>query len=144
MSTAVKLTALAKTDGWQGRLITYVAGITYQPFVEGQHDCALFAAGAVQAMTGQDLAARWRGTYATTAKGLAALKRAGFADHITLVAAHFAEINARDAMPGDIAVIEGPLGLALGVVQGAGVYALIDRGVGIVPVAHILRAFRVA
>ena len=33
------------------------------PFARGTNDCCMFAADAVLAMTGRDLAADWRGTY---------------------------------------------------------------------------------
>lgn len=106
---------------WKLRLISYVGTCAKIPFAYGQHDCALFAAGCIAAMTGVDLAAEWRGTYTSLKGGLAALKRAGYADHLALAADHFEKIAPAFAAAGDLAVIDGPEGAALGVVQGEGV-----------------------
>ena len=44
------------------------------PFAWGVHDCCLWAATAVQVQTGEDPAARLRGTYATEAEAVALIK----------------------------------------------------------------------
>ena len=48
------------------------------------------------------------------------------------------------AAPGDLAVVDGPLGASLGVVQGEGVYVLTTTRMGLLPLTHATRAFRVA
>jgi hypothetical protein len=45
------------------------------PFAWGQHDCALFAADGVLAMTGVDIAADFRGKYTNEASALALIKQ---------------------------------------------------------------------
>jgi len=150
---------MGRVIGWQARLVTYMADCRARPFAPGRHDCALFAAGAVQAMTGHDPAATWRGRYQTQAGGLRLLRRAGHDDHIVLAATLFAEIPVMVAGPGDLAVIEtedspalgpefdpafGPaLGPALGVMQGAAIYVLGPGGLGLMPRNAATRAFRV-
>lgn len=57
-------------DDWGPRLTMYLRDASREPFGYGSSDCALFAAGAVQAITGQDLAADFRGKYATYHDGL--------------------------------------------------------------------------
>ena len=133
-----------RTPNWKLALIQYVGESARKPFAFGSHDCALFAAGAVLAMTGVDLAAKWRGKYTTLNGGLLALKRAGYADHVALAAANFKAIAPAFAAPGDLAVIDGPEGAALGVVQGEGVYVLTQGGMGMLPLTHARTAFRVA
>lgn len=128
---------------WHVALIQYLATCARTPFAEGSNDCALFAAGAVEAMTGTDYAAPYRGRYTTTKGGLRMLRRAGFADHIALAAANLPEIPVSSAKPGDVAAVATPEGEALGVVQGAGVYVLTPGGMGILPADQITRAFRV-
>ena len=54
---------LIKLLGWEDRLAQYLLDCTQLAFVWGMHDCALFAAGAVHAMTGEDLGAIFRGQY---------------------------------------------------------------------------------
>lgn len=134
---------MTRLDDWHARLAAYVYEAGRTPFAYGAHDCALFAAGAVEAMTGTDLAAGWRGIYRTLAGGLKAVKRAGHADHVALAAHHFAEITVAEAMPGDLAVVAGPEGPALGVVQGAQVYVATPTGLGLVPLLQAARVFRV-
>ena len=76
---------MTRLDDWHARLAAYVYEAGRTPFAYGAHDCALFAAGAVAAMTGTDLASDWRGRYRTLAGGLKAVKRAGHADHVAQV-----------------------------------------------------------
>jgi hypothetical protein len=128
---------------WHARLVTYMADCRARPFAPGHHDCALFAAGAVQAMTGVDPAAEWRGRYTTHRGGLRVLRRAGFRDHIEVAAALFAEIPLAQALPGDLAAIDTGCGPALGVMQGAAIYVLKPDGLGLLPRNAATRAFRV-
>ncbi|MEX5600694.1 hypothetical protein [Pseudophaeobacter sp. C1-32P7] len=136
--------ALHRLPDWRQRLEIYVQRVARSPFRPGQNDCALFAAGAVEAMTGADLAAEWRGTYRRLEDGQAALKSAGFADHLALAASYFAEVPPALAQVGDLAVIpaEGT-GAALGVIQGAAVYVMHPSGLGIVSRMRMKRAFKV-
>ena len=46
-----------RTPYWRSALAAYIAETMRKPFAWGLHDCALFAAGAVEAMTGNDPAA---------------------------------------------------------------------------------------
>lgn len=129
---------------WYPRLVTYLGAAARRPFTEGELDCALFAAGAVAAMTGEDLAAPYRGRYRTTRGGLRLLRRAGYADPVALAADHLPEIAVAEARPGDLVVVPTPDGAALGILQGAaGVHVMAATGMGLVPAALVTRAFRV-
>lgn len=128
---------------WKSRLTAWLAEIVRRPFAPGTHDCALFAAGAVQAMTGRDPAAPYRGRYQTLRGGKRILRQAGFADHIDLVVCTFAEVHTSRAAPGDLAVVPTPEGDALGLVQGEAVYVLSPRGIGMLPMTAATRAYRV-
>lgn len=99
-------------------------------------------AGAIEAQTGIDLAAPWRGRYHSFAAGRRLLRRAGYADHVALVADHLAPGHASTAQVGDIAIIPTETGPAGGVVQGAGVYALgLDGNPRLVPLHPSLAVF---
>jgi len=135
---------MRRLPDWNQRLAAYVAECGRRPFEPGAHDCALFAAGAVEAMTGEDPAAEFRGRYASLAEGLRALREAGIEDHVAAAAAALPEIAVRDARPGDLAAVRTPEGLALGVVQGPRVYVARAAGVGLAPIDMAERAFRVA
>lgn len=128
---------------WKLRLIQYLAEAARTPFVPGQHDCALFAAGAVAAMTGADYAVGFRGRYTTLKGGVRLLRAAGFTDHVDLASTHFAGIAPAFAAPGDLAVIDTDGGPAMGVVQGEGVYVLTVDRLGLLPLIAASRAFRV-
>ena len=49
---------------WEQRLDALVAARMHTPFAWGEHDCCLWAADAVQAVTGDDPAHGLRGSYA--------------------------------------------------------------------------------
>ncbi|ATC25215.1 DUF6950 family protein [Caulobacter vibrioides] len=58
-------------------LHAYVASHMRTPFAWGQHDCVLFAAGAVQAQTGEDPLRAYRGRWASERGAARVLKRLG-------------------------------------------------------------------
>ena len=53
---------MKKTD-WLQQLLAFIASRKDAPYAWGSNDCCLFAADAIVAMTGTDLAAKLRGTY---------------------------------------------------------------------------------
>ena len=102
-------------------------------------DCARFVASYVEAITGVDHAAPWRG-YETVEDGQAALRAAGYDDHIALVASILPEIKPDDAVAGDVAVTaEG----ALCIVQGRLLIGAGDVRMVRLPRREMQRAFRV-
>lgn len=136
------MTGLQRLPDWQVRLQRWLLGLPVRPLQPGQHDCCLFMAGAVAAQTGVDLAAPFRGRYTTFAGGRRVLRRAGYADHVALVAAYLTEGPVATALPGDIAIVPGEDGPAGGVVQGGAVYVLGASGrLALVPMAPVIRLF---
>lgn len=134
---------LRRSD-WRLALMQYLGEVARTPLQFGTHDCALFAAGAVQAMTGQDFAAPYRGRYKTLDAGLRLLRRDGFADHAALARSVLPVIAVAEAMPGDLAILPLDPVPALGVVQGAGIYVLDLQGqLGLVPLTDAIEALRV-
>lgn len=127
-----------KLAGWQDRLVAFLRDNHQRPFQPGVWDCAIWAAGAVQAMTGEDHLRGFRG-YRTIAEGKRRLQARGFDDHVAYVAAWMPEINPAFAQPGDVAVIEDQ---SLGIVQGERVYLFGVNGFGTLPFTVISRAFR--
>lgn len=137
---------LTRYPDWQSRLQTWLQEAAGQPIRYGQFDCCLFGAGAVAAQTGVDLAAPFRRRYTTFRGGIRVLRRAGYRDHVELIARHLPEDHPITARPGDIAVVpdaEGRPSVAL--VQGSVVYALAPAGgFGFVPLTAVQRLFKVA
>ncbi len=119
---------------WESRLMAYIAGVARTGFAFGQHDCALFAAGGVEAVTGDDPAHAWRGRYVSQAGGIRRLRRSGHDDHIAAARALFPKLHPSGAMLGDLAVVPSGDGLgAIGIVQGEMIYVLRPDGLGLLP-----------
>ena len=133
---------MTRLPNWKTRLTTYLAEVVDRPFKPGQHDCALFVAGAVQAMTGDDPARGWRGYRSLTA-GRRALAKRGYSDQVALAASMLPAIAPAMAQAGDVAVVAGDDGPALGIVQGEMVFVLRREGLAILPRLAIEKAFKV-
>ena len=133
---------MTRHPDWQKRLIAYLSQVRARPFKTGRHDCTLFSAGCVEAMTGVDLARGFRG-YRTPREGQRMLERKGFTDHVDLIASQLEECRPLMARPGDVAIIEPASGLSVGIVQGQYIYVLSPAGVGLVNLTDAIRAFRV-
>ena len=118
---------------WRLRLVAYLEHCARAPFIEGEHDCALFLAGGVAAMTDKDYAAKYRGTYTTTKEGLKRLRADGFRDHVALARHYLPDKPVAFANEGDGAVVPGDGIDALGIVQGARIYVLRETGLAHVP-----------
>ena len=121
----------------------YLADQAMRTLRPGQHDCALFAAGWVERLTGRDPAAAWRGRYRTFAQGRALLAAEGLGDHVDLASRDLTGVAGwMQARPGDIAVIEEAGAPAFGIVGGRFIHVLAPRGLDVVPLARAVRVFR--
>ena len=130
---------IARLPDWRPRLVAYLEEVRTRPFAYGAHDCALFAADAVRAMTGTDLAAEFRGRYATLKEGL---KLAG-TSHMQILRQHFEQGPTAFAQVGDIAVI-GEVGFpALGLFEGEHILVLREDGLGRMARAAATQAWQV-
>lgn len=54
---------MRRLGDWPSRFDRLVTATRELPFAWGHHDCCLWAASAVEALTGRDPAAQWRGAY---------------------------------------------------------------------------------
>lgn len=135
---------LVRLPEWRPRLHEWLQEVDGRVIAPGQHDCCLFAAGAVQAQTGVDIAAGWRGCYSTLAGGRRLLQQRGYADHVDLIADLLPEGPRLAACEGDIAVLQTDEGPAAGVVQGPAIFVLHPSGrLGLAPLSACVRLFRV-
>lgn len=135
---------ICRLPDWQARLTAYLNGIAGQRMRPGTHDCALFGAGGVAAITGVDLAAQWRGAYRSLDAGLGLLRDDGFADHVAVAARHFLPIHPAFAHPGDIAILADENGqAAMGIFQGGLIYCLRPNGLGHVSRLDARTAFHI-
>jgi len=134
---------LERRSDWVRRLVLVLSAARARPFGYGDHDCALFWADAVLAVTGVDPASTWRGRYASRKSGQKLLQRAGARSPEDLARRLFPLRTGR-VQPGDLAVLDGAPGAHTGgVVQGALVYVLTPEGLGLVGLDRALRVYGV-
>lgn len=136
-------TPLVRHLDWPERLAAFIESRRRSPFAWGQHDCCLFAADEVLALTGTDLAAELRGAYRTAEEAVQVLRRVGGCG--ALAARHLPEY-ARPLMAqrGDVVSVDLDGRETLGVVAGNGCWAAPGEG-GLLfrPMAEVLRVFAV-
>jgi hypothetical protein len=99
---------------WEARLAAYLEPLRAVPFAWGTHDCCTFAAGAVEAMTGEDPMPEFRGRYTTALGSARALKTYGAGSLEATLDSKFVRISASLAQRGDVLMTAGGLGIAFG------------------------------
>lgn len=134
-----------KKPGWENRLIAYIQQVGAKKLRPGRLDCALFFAGAVMVMTGEDYAKGLRGKYKTIEEGINLLQSKGFEDHLAYAESLFeAWPSPLQAQRGDGAIIVEPDGTrALGIVQGHMIYVMTLEGLAIVPLTRATKALKI-
>lgn len=152
MSTLQTSAQLVRKHTWQQDLHAFVDARAGVPFAWGTNDCALFAADAVLAMTDVDLAADYRGQYSDANSAAATMAKVTggttVEDVLLHAAAEFALTewpSVKFAQRGDLALLDGEEGLAVGVVYLNGVDAVFVSPEGLKrrPVVECRRAWRV-
>lgn len=98
---------------WEDRLSEYIASKRDEPFGYGINDCCTFVGGAVEAMTGTDAMAEFRGKYKTLASSVKALREIGCGDLESTIDSKFPVIPVSLAQRGDIAFYDGSLGVVM-------------------------------
>jgi hypothetical protein len=135
---------MQRRSDWRTALHESVEASRREPFSWGRFDCAIFAADCIRAMTGEDIAASFRGTYSDAKSAVRVLKKAGFQDLVGMAEFHLEEIPAISARDGDIAAFESDeTGWTLGVFIGERVISRGLEALGTVDRSRVNRAFRV-
>lgn len=135
---------MERLPDWRSRLSETIEASRRTPFVWGKSDCAIFAADAIRAITGEDIAAGYRGTYSDAKGALRALSKACYTDLADMAVAHLPEIPPIMAQAGDIVALQAPeTGWTLGVVIGERVIGRDLAGLVTIDRAAAERAFRV-
>ncbi|EDJ2364966.1 hypothetical protein CGA74_14930 [Salmonella enterica subsp. enterica serovar Mbandaka] len=116
-----------KHPDWHNRLIAVIRSAEKRPFLWGEHDCCLFAADCAEAMTGDNFADGWRGTYDSETGAKKALLRGGGSLEKVL-AKYLDEVPVKMAQRGDIAVVENVGTRCAGVIYGGAVWVPGEEG----------------
>lgn len=128
-----------RLSNWDSRLADYIESKREIPFAYGSNDCAHFVAGAVEAVTGEDVFSDLRGTYDTEFGSLRIIKELGKSDLGEVIDSMFDEITISHAQRGDIAFFDG----SIGVVMGSFAWFVSDDGLERVPRAMWDKAWSV-
>lgn len=149
---------LTRVAHWDtGALNHFLLSRAFTPFAWGAHDCALFAADGVEAMTGVDIAAEFRGKYSSEDGAVEVIREvcglsAGVTPTVADAAAHCAELHGLvelehplKAQRGDLVVLEESDRMIAGLVHLSGrhIVAAGERGLKRLPISLVHRAWRV-
>lgn len=104
------MATLKRVEGWDINLVTVTNAMSSRPHIWGDNDCAIFAANAIEAMTGADLMAKIRGRYSTAIGAARVIKNDGFESLADYVSSLLPEISLHDAKRGDLIMCDGPQG----------------------------------
>ena len=133
-----------KHPDWHIRLDTFIRENMLTPFEWGKFDCCLFVADAVEAMTGTDFAAPFRGRYTTATGSARALKKYGSGDVKSTLTSLFGEPLPRLlAGRGDIVLVNSDYGHALGICWGGQIWVTGPAGLHALAPAEALCTWRV-
>lgn len=100
---------IKRHSDWAKRLREFEESRSATPFAWGTNDCCLFAADAVEAMTGFDIAADYRG-YTTEQQALTKITMFGTLESMIESIArrfHLSEVKPQQAKRGDVALCFG-------------------------------------
>lgn len=99
---------------WDQSLADYLRSKRHEPFEYGTNDCCTFISGAVEAMTGTDPMAEFRGEYNSLATSVRALKEIGQGNLESTMDAKFPIVPIGRAQRGDLAFFDGSVGVVAG------------------------------
>lgn len=138
---------ITRLDDWRGRFAAEMDRQRRNAFKWGKHDCAIgLVCGAVEAITGTDLARGYRGKYKSPKAALKLLKQSG-AQTLGDFAAQFLPEHEHPsrARLGDIGILpsDGPIGEAFCIVDVSGVIVMTEQGHGRRRRTDMIRAFKV-
>lgn len=140
------MTTIGRRPDWPERMLAEIEAAATRPFSWGGHDCTLFAADVVRAMTDHDYAAAARGRYKSRRGALRLLKPygglEGLVDSLGLVERPLAFAQRGDVVLADATTdpAEGP---SLGIYDGAVALFAAPVGLARLPLHACRRAWRI-
>jgi len=115
---------MTRLPDWEARLSAWIVTNRSREFAWGQWDCILMACSAVEAQTGVDPAAEYRGRYSDARGAAEALRELGKGTLIKTVDAEFDRRPVGKARRGDLVMFEQSIGVCVG---GAGLFVGEER-----------------
>lgn len=140
-TTTTARVPVRRLPDWQTRLAELIAQRMRHPLAWGRHDCVMFAADAVLAVTGVDLAASLRGTYATAAQADQVLQQHGGLVELC-VQRLGSVVRAVQAQPGDVGLAQVGDVRGLVVCGGAHFLAVGPAGLVALQTSAVVRVWR--
>lgn len=135
---------LLRLPDWEDRLNALIADRRRAAFAWGRHDCALWGADVVAALTGEDFGAPFRGIYDDAAGAALALRAHGAGTLVKTFDAHLPRMPIAFARRGDLVkAVSEDRGGAIGVVVGSDALFVHDLGLVRAPRARWTLAWRV-
>lgn len=129
---------------WLPRLLEVIESCRDTPFDWGSHDCGLFAARCIEAMTGVDVAIDVRGQYSTKAGAMRVLHQRGMTSIADFAGSILPEPCPRYlARRGDIILFHAVEGPALGICMGHLAVGPGPKGLTWIPARHWVKAWPV-
>lgn len=133
---------MERLEDWPARLVEFIEARRERAFCWAESDCCLFVCDAIEAMTGADPGARWRGLYASERGARRVLRdNGGVAGIATLVLG--AAVPPALAGRGDVVLIDTPQGEALALSLGAAVAAQGHAGIEFLSMARAKQAWKI-
>lgn len=129
---------------WQERLADLIDANRQTPFQWGVHDCALWGADVMEAQTGADFGAPFRGKYSDAEGAAEALRTFGAGTLIKTFDRHLERIAPAFAGRGDLVAKGRGRTAAIGVCIGSEALFVGDDGLVRVPRSEWAAAWRVA
>jgi len=133
---------MTRVDNWVLRYAEFMSERQSAPFVWGSNDCCLFAADCVQAITGTDLAAAWRGQYSSALQAARFLEEGGGLEAVATQALGTPVLPSY-ASVGDVVLFENAGRLLLGICNGELAFGPGAAGVEPLDMSTALKAWKV-
>jgi hypothetical protein len=134
------LAELTRKQDWPESLAAAIEQAREQPFAWGEHDCALWCADVILAMTGADLASDLRGRYDSPEGAQAVIESLGLPKLEALLNARLLAIPIEQVQRGDLVLHENG---AAGICDGFASWFVTPEGLTRLKTSHFEKAWRV-
>jgi hypothetical protein len=142
---------MTRYPDWAARLDAFLRENAKRKFRYGKWDCGLFSAGAIQAMTGTDPAADFRGSYVSAQEVKSVIWKFCHSHSVAVLASAVAarfdmpEVKPAYARRGDLVLIQRPRDFSLGIVSldGRSVTVVGSKGLVCVPLGLGKRGWKI-